>query len=83
MDRSSEKALLVELQRSKQRAFAEVYQEFNDGVFACYCLMILADRQPAQDVVQETFLKVWRHATEFSTMNRLGHRFSGLRAMKP
>lgn len=61
MDPTSEKELLIELQRGSQSALAEVYKEFNDGVFA-YCVKILADRQLAQDVVQETFLKVQQHA---------------------
>jgi RNA polymerase sigma-70 factor (ECF subfamily) len=38
-----------------------VYQEFSQGIFS-YCLKILADRQLAEDVVQETFLKVQQHA---------------------
>ena len=38
-----------------------VYQSYAAGVFA-YCLKILADRQLAEDVVQETFLKVQQHA---------------------
>ena len=49
------------LQHGNQRAFAEMYQQFSEGVFA-YCVKILADRQLAQDVVQETFLKVQQHA---------------------
>jgi RNA polymerase sigma-70 factor (ECF subfamily) len=61
LDPTSEKELLIELQRGSQRAFAEVYQQFSEGVFA-YCVKILADRQLAQDVVQETFLKVQQHA---------------------
>jgi RNA polymerase sigma-70 factor (ECF subfamily) len=61
LDPTSEKELLVELQRGSQRAFAEVYQEFSEGVFA-YCVKILADRQLAQDVVQETFIKVQQSA---------------------
>jgi len=61
LDPASEKQLLEELQRGSQHAFAEVYQEFSEGVFA-YCVKILADRQLAQDVVQETFLKVQKHA---------------------
>jgi RNA polymerase sigma-70 factor, ECF subfamily len=61
LDFTSEQELINELQRGDQRAFASVYQEFSDGVFA-YCLKILADRQLAEDVVQETFLKVQQHA---------------------
>jgi RNA polymerase sigma-70 factor (ECF subfamily) len=58
---SSEQQLIRELQRGSQSAFAAVYQQFSGGVFA-YCLKILADRQLAEDVVQETFLKVQQHA---------------------
>jgi RNA polymerase sigma-70 factor, ECF subfamily len=61
LDPTSEKELIVELQQGNQRAFAEVYQKLSEGVFA-YCLKILADRQLAQDVVQETFIKVQQHA---------------------
>ena len=61
MDFTSEQELIGELQRGSQGAFAVVYQSYAAGVFA-YCLKILADRQLAEDVVQETFLKVQQHA---------------------
>lgn len=61
MDFGSEQELIQDLQRGDQRAFAAVYQAFNEGVFA-YCLKILADRQLAEDVLQETFVKVQQHA---------------------
>ncbi|MDP2885920.1 MAG: RNA polymerase sigma factor [Ignavibacteria bacterium] len=61
LDPTIEQELIAELQRGSDRALAAVYQEFNQGVFA-YCMKILADRQLAEDVVQETFLKVREHA---------------------
>jgi RNA polymerase sigma-70 factor (ECF subfamily) len=61
LDPTIEQQLIAELQRGSDRALAAVYQEFSQGVFA-YCLKILADRQLAEDVVQETFLKVRQHA---------------------
>jgi RNA polymerase sigma-70 factor (ECF subfamily) len=61
LDLTSEQELIGELQRGSQSAFAVVYQSYAAGVFA-YCLKILADRQIAEDVVQETFLKVQQHA---------------------
>ena len=61
MDPTIERELIVELQRGSDRALAAVYREYSQGVFA-YCLKILADRQLAEDVVQETFLKVLQHA---------------------
>jgi RNA polymerase sigma-70 factor (ECF subfamily) len=60
LDPTIEQQLIAELQRGSDRAFAAVYQEFSPGVFA-YSLKILADRQLAEDVVQETFLKVRQH----------------------
>jgi len=54
---SSEEELIDGLQCGNDRAFAAVYQRYGEGVFA-YCLKILADRQLAEDVLQETFLKV-------------------------
>ena len=61
MDPTIEQELIAELQRGSDSALAAVYQEFNQGVFA-YCMKILADRQLAEDAVQETFLKVRQHA---------------------
>jgi len=61
LDPTIEQELIAELQRGSDRALAAVYQEFNQRVFA-YCMKILADRQLAEDVVQETFLKVREHA---------------------
>lgn len=61
MDPTIEQQLIAELQRGSDRALTAVYQEFSQRVFA-YCLKILADRQLAEDVVQETFLKVRQHA---------------------
>lgn len=58
---ASEQQLLRELQRGSQQALAAIYEAYSDGVFA-YCLKILADRQLAEDVVQDTFLKVQEHA---------------------
>jgi RNA polymerase sigma-70 factor (ECF subfamily) len=58
---STEQELIQELQRGDRRALGVLYQEFSAGVFA-YCLKILADRQLAEDVVQETFFKVQQHA---------------------
>ena len=62
LDFAAEQELIQELQRGSQRALGELYQEFSSGVLA-YCLKILADRQLAEDVVQETFLKVRQHAS--------------------
>ena len=61
MDSAAEHVLIEQLKHGDQRALGQLYQAFSSGVFA-YCLKILADRQLAEDVVQETFLKVRQHA---------------------
>lgn len=61
MDPAIEQALIEQLKHGDQRALGMLYQEFSSGVFA-YCSKILADRQLAEDVVQETFLKVRQNA---------------------
>lgn len=61
MDSATEQALIEQLKHGDQRALGALYQEFSNGVFA-YCLKILADRQMAEDVVQETFLKARQNA---------------------
>ena len=62
MDSAAEQVLIEQLKHGDQRALGELYQKYGSGVFA-YCLKILADRQLAEDVVQETFLKVRQHAS--------------------
>lgn len=61
MDSISERELVEGIQHGSQDALAAAYEQYSDGVFA-YCLRILADRQLAEDVLQETFLKVGQHA---------------------
>lgn len=61
MDSISERELVEGIQHGSQDALAAAYEQYSDGVFA-YCLRILADRQLAEDVLQETFLKVQQHA---------------------
>lgn len=61
MKLAEQQELIKELQSGSQHALGMLYEEHSSGVFA-YCLKILADRQLAEDVVQETFLKVKQHA---------------------
>jgi RNA polymerase sigma-70 factor (ECF subfamily) len=61
LDSISERELVEGIQHGSQDALAAAYEQYSDGVFA-YCLRILADRQLAEDVVQDTFLKVRHYA---------------------
>lgn len=54
---SSDQELISGLQSGSNEAFAALFKQYADGIYA-YCVKILADRQRAKDVVQETFLKI-------------------------
>ncbi len=42
-------------------AFAEVYRRYNTRIFA-YIVRVIGDREPAEDLFQETFLRFYRSA---------------------
>jgi RNA polymerase sigma-70 factor (ECF subfamily) len=67
---TSDQELIRELQRGSNEAFATVFELYADGIYA-YCVKILADRQRAKDVVQETFLKI----RQFSRQIKEGESF--------
>jgi RNA polymerase sigma-70 factor (ECF subfamily) len=53
--------LLVRLQRRDPQALAELYDRYGSMVFGLI-LRIVQDRGTAEDLVQETFLRVWNRA---------------------
>jgi len=53
----SDEQLLEQLQLGSPSAFAQLYQRYKHRVYA-YCYRLLRDEQRAEDVVQETFLKI-------------------------
>jgi RNA polymerase sigma-70 factor (ECF subfamily) len=61
LDPAAEQALIAELKSGSQRALDLAYRQYSGGVLA-YCLKILGDRQSAEDVVQETFIRVGQSA---------------------
>jgi RNA polymerase sigma-70 factor (ECF subfamily) len=56
--------LLGEVARGSQSAFAKLYGLTNRKLLGV-ALQILRDRGLAEDVLQETYLKVWRHAASY------------------
>ncbi len=67
---SSDQELIGGLQAGSKDALAAVFEKYADGIYA-YCVKILADRQRAKDVVQETFLKI----RQFSGQIQQGESF--------
>ena len=57
--------LLREVARGNKSAFAKLYGLTNRKLFGV-ALKILRDRGLAEDVLQETYLKVWRHAASYN-----------------
>jgi RNA polymerase sigma-70 factor, ECF subfamily len=47
------------------RAMDVIYDRYNRPVFS-FALRMLGDREHAEDLLQEVFMRAWRHATTFS-----------------
>ena len=53
-----ERALIARLQRRDPQALAELYDDYGRAAFSLV-LRVVRDRAIAEDLVQETFLRVW------------------------
>ena len=60
----SDNELLRAVSRGDEQALALIYDRYRLILFGLI-LRILHDRQEAEDVLQETFLQVWRRAADF------------------
>jgi RNA polymerase sigma factor (sigma-70 family) len=63
-DREELNALLVHAGRGDQQAFAALYQRTSSKLFGV-CLRMLGERHEAEEVLQETYITVWRRAAGF------------------
>ncbi len=63
----SSEELLARIARGDQNAFSLFYDKHASLVFGL-CNRILIDAKEAEDVVQEVFFQVWRHAFKFNPM---------------
>jgi RNA polymerase sigma-70 factor (ECF subfamily) len=69
--REEEARLLARVVAGDHEAFAEVMRAHQDRVFSV-CLRIVGDRERALDVTQETFLTIFRKASQFQGRSALG-----------
>lgn len=60
----SDEALLARLGAQDTTAFEALYLRYADLVYSI-ALRVVADPQIAQDIVQEVFLRIWRHPSAF------------------
>jgi RNA polymerase sigma-70 factor (ECF subfamily) len=57
--------LLIRSGQGDQMAFRQLYEHTAPRLFAL-CRRLLRDEQLAEDVLQESFLKVWNHAASYA-----------------
>ena len=70
MDKPSDEELMQAVCADDMAAYEELVRRFQGRLFN-FALSRLRDRQVAEDVVQETLLKVWRHKASFRHGSRL------------
>jgi RNA polymerase sigma-70 factor (ECF subfamily) len=71
MDRESESALVDGLRRGDTTAFDAVYDSFNARLFT-FLLRLSRRRDVAEDLLEETWLRLVRHARRLQPDTRLG-----------
>jgi RNA polymerase sigma-70 factor, ECF subfamily len=71
MDRESELALVARLKAGEAAAFDRVYDEFNGRLFT-FLARLIRSRERAEDLVEETWLRLVTHAGRLQPDTRLG-----------
>ena len=69
-----EKRLIKKLKKGKEEAYKEVLDLYGNRLLKT-CYLILKDKDEAEDIVQETFLKVFRQIGAFKgiALSTLGY----------
>nr|WP_312578543.1 sigma-70 family RNA polymerase sigma factor [Sedimentibacter sp.] len=60
----AEKLLIISLKRGKEEAYRQLVEDYGNKLLKT-CYLILKDREEAEDVVQETFIKVFQKVETF------------------
>lgn len=66
----TDKRLIAAIAQGDERAFAELYQIHSPEVFN-YLVRLIHDRNLAEDLLQETFVAVWRGAEAFKRRSQV------------
>ncbi len=66
----SDGELIECLRKGDMQAFAELYERHKLPIYR-YCVKMLGQQPPAEDAVQETFLKMYTHIEQLIEPNRL------------
>lgn len=67
---TAEKLLIKNLKRGREEAYRQLIEEYGNRLLRTCCL-ILKDREEAEDVVQETFIKVFNKIDTFKEKSGL------------
>ena len=59
-DMPLDERLLVQLKNGDSKVFVTVYNKYHQQLYS-YILYFIKDRQFAEDVLQEVFVKIWQH----------------------
>lgn len=59
-----EKKLLIGLRSGSKDAFSELYDRFSGSLYGV-CLKVVDDEAQAQDILQESFVKIWKKVNAF------------------
>lgn len=61
-----DKDILIQFRHGDRHAYKKVYTHFHDAIYY-FSVKLLADREAAKDMVEETFVKLWKRHTDFET----------------
>jgi len=67
--------LVDKAQQGDQQAFAQIYKIFADPIYR-FALIKLSDRDKAEDVVAETFRRLWRYLDRYRAKNFRSYIFT-------
>ena len=72
-----EQTLLEQVKKSDKVAFHQLFSDFHDTLFR-FVVYRVQDSDLAEDITQETFLRVWKKGILFNPKNRFFHSLLGL-----
>ncbi len=61
--------LISQIGAGSERAFQKLFERYSARVFG-YCLRLVGDRQKAEDVAQEAWMKILKSAKSYKVQNR-------------
>ena len=61
---SVDESIILKIAGGDKTALSDLYLKTNDAVY-CFALSILRDAETAQDIMQETYIQVWKSAKTY------------------